>query len=147
MQFSSLWPKISVISRTLVGGILSLSRDAVGVFYSSSRLGNLWPLALSHKYIYIYILTISHKYICTKFKKKKNFVQVKQTCFLSWDIYIQSKHYYMLFICKIYILWEWNPVIFQFWFLDGCHLSIFCLSTLHKFISEWYSIKIFKKKS
>ncbi len=32
----------SVISRTLVGGVLPLCREAVGVFYSPSRLGNIW---------------------------------------------------------------------------------------------------------
>ena len=30
---------LSVISRTLVGGFLPLGREAIGVFYSPSRLG------------------------------------------------------------------------------------------------------------
>ena len=41
----------SVISRTLVGGVLPLFREAVGVYYSPSRLGNV---NLCCMYVYIY---------------------------------------------------------------------------------------------
>ena len=49
----------SVVSRTLIGGVLPLGRDAVSVFYSPSWLGNL---ARTNKKMYIYT------YICINIK-------------------------------------------------------------------------------
>ena len=52
----------SVISWTLIGGVLPLCREAISVFYSPSRLGNIlleelciMQVATLHTYIYIYI--------------------------------------------------------------------------------------------
>ena len=47
-----------VISRKLVGRILSLCKDAVGVFSNTSRLGTTWKIVVCHNIItsFLYIL-------------------------------------------------------------------------------------------
>ena len=51
----------NVISRTLVGAVLPLGKDAVGVFYCPSQQGNshicMHECFVMHIYIYIYIYT------------------------------------------------------------------------------------------
>ena len=55
----------SVISRTLIvcvgGGVLTHCRGAVGVFYSSSRLGNLWTLTHWHTSVGWQARTYTHQ--------------------------------------------------------------------------------------
>ena len=53
----------SIISRTLVGGFVTVYRGAVGVFYSPIRLGNSRGEHI-YIYIYIYIYIVIHRQIC-----------------------------------------------------------------------------------
>ena len=60
--------QFSVISRTLAGaGVLPLSRDAVGIFYSSSRLGSggVWRL---FKSLWVFLIYL---FVCQSRRKER----------------------------------------------------------------------------
>ena len=53
----------SIISRTLVEGVLPICREAVGIFCSTSWLSNIEPWWLGiHTYIYIYLYNLPKRF-------------------------------------------------------------------------------------